>query len=127
MSSHRLCNTASTVTRQKGVPHAENGTVPFVAPGQTARPSVAMPRATTELTQLLANDPLVGIRRRSQATPVPQAASESSVAGAELPTIQDAVLSRVIEAWPSLPRSIRAAISAMVCEETGGPASGGRE
>ncbi len=72
-----------------------------------------MPRATTELSELLASDPLLCVRRRAESAPAADAASDAN------PVAGDADLAHVIQAWPSLPRNIRAAIAALVRDETG--------
>ena len=108
-----------------------------------AAPSIAMPRAKTELTELLAGDKLLCVRRRTPATATrqnteacsgPPAAdarshAESPVANsgqspaASPPTpIPGEDLARVIEAWPGLPRHVRAAILAMIRETAAGNA-----
>jgi hypothetical protein len=82
--------------------------------GGRAAPSIAMPRAKTELSALLAGDPAICVRR-----PAPIASAQdpiARVAAAPAFATADADLARLVEAWPSLPRSIRAAITAMVRE-----------
>jgi len=88
-----------------------------------------MPRATTELFELLAGDPLLCVQRRSVSNPAPHIPPESPRAVADAASDADSVavdadLARVIQAWPSLPRNIRAAIVALVRDETGRNDSG---
>jgi hypothetical protein len=107
---------------------APRGTVPFSAP-----PSVVMPRAKTELAELLADDPLLCVRRLSAArstqefsTGGQQPLTQTQAASDARPPVEDADLARVIEVWPALPRSIRAAIVALVREEAKSLAGGGQ-
>jgi len=116
-----------------------------------AAPSIAMPRAKTELSELLAGDAMLCVRRRASATAMPQnAETPSSVSGVSVrpqaespaalsgqrspdgrpdgrdsspptPTV-DGDLACVIEAWPGLPPNIRAAALAMIRETTTGDA-----
>ena len=107
-------------TKLRSVPgFAQMGTVPFSPRGPSAA-SVLMPRAKTELTELLAGDAVVCVRPQAAFTIAQQAPAEASVAAASAAVATDAVadadLARLIEVWPSLPRNIRAAIAAMVRE-----------
>jgi len=93
---------------------------------RAAAPSVVMPRAKTELTELLAGDKLLCVRRH-ETTPTSQTVdvehgvsdadarshSESSTASLD-PQSDD--LARVVDAWPRLPRNLRAAVLAMIRE-----------
>jgi len=83
--------------------------------GRIAAPSVLMPLAKTELTELLAGDAVVCVRRPAATGPAPQilAARQSSAIAA---APDDPDLARLIAVWPSLPLDIRAAIAAMICE-----------
>ena len=91
-----------------------------------ASPSIAMPRAKTELSELLAGDSELCIRRRPtvaaelhkagphrEASGIPAKAQTASSAE---PAI-DPELASVIDAWPGLPRNVRAAVLAMVHRE----------
>jgi len=82
--------------------HSEEGAAPASAP------SIIMPRASTELTELLAGDDLLCVRRRETA-PAPRPIPTAEAAA-------DADLASLIEAWPNLPRGVRAAILAMIRE-----------
>jgi hypothetical protein len=95
---------------------------------RAAAPSIIMPRAKTELSELLAGDALLCVRRRPPASPSrdaelaarPRAESPAALAGQQGPRassparIADEDLARLIDAWPSLPGNIRAAILALV-------------
>ena len=95
-----------------------------------AAPSIAMPRAKTELSELLAGDDALCVRRRSSATATRQTAEARS----DVPDVHaepqiespptaavDGDLTRVIDAWPGLPRNVRAAVLALIRETaTGG-------
>jgi hypothetical protein len=102
---------------------------------RAAAPSIAMPRAKTELSELLAGDHLLCVRRRASATRPAAGAPSSPVADAQPQAessakpfgqqghdsssrapIADADLTRVIGAWPGLSRNVRAAIVAMIRE-----------
>ena len=106
-----------------------------VAPA--AAPSVVMPRAKTDLGELLAGDRTLCLRRTSAPAPQaaearPVAASDDSgahaepaaaLAGQETPgdgspspsaVHVDGDLARVIKAWPGLPCNVRAAVLALV-------------
>jgi hypothetical protein len=110
---------------------------------RAAAPGIAMPRATTELSVLLAGDPLLCVRRRASAIATgqndaapglsgadsqPQAESPAALAGQRGPDsapqahVADKDLDRVIDVWPGLPRNVRAAILAMVHETSAGEA-----
>ncbi len=93
---------------------AEGGAV------RAAVPSVVMPRAKTELSELLAGDALLCVRRRASA-PSAQPSPASRDPSSPVPTV-DADLARVSAAWPGLPRNIRAAMLAMIRETTAGEA-----
>jgi hypothetical protein len=79
-----------------------------------AAPSVAMPRAKTELTELLAGDKLLCVRRPPPADLSRQQAEMAPSGPAS--QVADKDLVPVIEAWPRLPRGIRSAILALVRE-----------
>jgi len=109
--------------------HAEDGAA------RAAAPSVAMPRAKTELSELLAGDDLLCVRRPAAATAAPPdaAGSGASAAGHHVPMdanpdsspqagLGDEDLGRVIDAWPGLPRNVRAGILAMIRETSSGNA-----
>jgi len=101
---------------------------------RTAAPSIAMPWARTELSELLAGDNLLCLRRRASATSTQQnTVAKPHAESLGVPSAQRVVvvdsrnpsplaptvngdLARVIEVWPSLPRNVRAAISAMIRE-----------
>jgi hypothetical protein len=86
----------------------------------TTAPSITMPRANTELTELLAGDALLCVRRRpAPAAPLPNSTAQGSAESQPLAQSQpapnaDADLAAVIDAWPGLPRNVRAAILAMI-------------
>ena len=94
---------------------SEDGTV-------RASPSIAMPRAKTELAELLAGDKMLCVRRPSPGPVRPEV--HAGVCGINLAPGSDASpgptmdedLSLVIDAWPDLPRSVRAAVLAMIHE-----------
>jgi len=111
---------------------------------RAAAPSVAMPRATTELLELLAGDNTLCVRRASATATPHDAEALAGASGADAgskaespatlwgqqgshgadvsppaPTV-DADLARVIDAWPGLPRSIRVAVLALVRESRPG-------
>jgi hypothetical protein len=121
-------------SRQNLRVHAEDGAA-------RAAPSIAMPRAKTELSELLAGDSLLCVRRRASATATrpktdaepgvsadgkSQAESPAALAGGHhVPMVGnpdsspqactgDEDLGRVIDAWPGLPRNVRAGILAMI-------------
>jgi hypothetical protein len=81
--------------------------------------SIAMPRAKTELSEMLAGDALLCARRPQAAAIAP---AEPPVAEApsrdESPRVPapGGDLAQVMEAWPMLPRNVRAAILAMIRE-----------
>ena len=93
-----------------------------------------MPRAKTDLTDLLVGDKALCVRRpvsttasrQGQDTMTSHAGSPAASAGLEAPgstppgcgTGDD--LARVVEAWAGLPASVRAAILAMIRETAGG-------
>jgi len=99
---------------------------------RAAAPSIAMPRAKTELSELLAGDDLLCARWRAPATalrhnvaPLPQAESPGAISAQRIADSCDSSprsrsldggLGRVIEVWPNLPRNVRAAILAMIRE-----------
>jgi hypothetical protein len=114
---------------------------------RAAGPSIAMPRAKTELSELLAGDELLCVRRRSAAATAQQGGSTgpsgpAAYAGTQAESlaglsgqrgagnevsslrsqIADGDLARVIDAWPGLPRNVRAGILAMVRETAAGEA-----
>ncbi len=114
---------------------------------RAAVPSIAMPRAKTELSELLAGDNMLCLRRRTPAAaPRPNAEARSGTSGAcaepqaESPAAPqgqqspdgrraappapavDGDLTCVIDAWPRLPRNIRAAVLAMIRETMAGDA-----
>ncbi len=120
---------ARTVDGKKG-PQKTLRVMPEEAAAR-AVPSIAMPRAKTELTEILAGDDLLCVRRPRTATALrPTADTVSSVPGvdveprAESPRSQsgDGDLAGVIDAWPGLPRNVRAAILAMIRETAAGDA-----
>ncbi len=91
--------------------------------------SIAMPRAKTELSELLAGDDLLCVRRPRSASALRPSADqrpEASAADAALQTesspvpTADGDLACVIDAWPGLPRNVRAAILAMIHETAAG-------
>ncbi|MEI8375139.1 MAG: hypothetical protein WCJ35_20150 [Planctomycetota bacterium] len=99
---------------------------------RAAAPSIAMPRTRTELSELLAGDDLLCVRRRvsvtatqQNAAPQPQAESPGAPSAQRVvesrdrsPRVQtlDEGLGRVIDVWPGLPRNVRAAILAIIRE-----------
>ena len=95
---------------------------------RAAAPSIAMPRAKTELTELLAGDHLLCVRRRASATAtrpgMPASARDpqrrESPADILADQSADADLGQVIDAWPGLPRNVRTAILAMIRETPAG-------
>jgi hypothetical protein len=96
-----------------------------------AVPSIAMPRAKTELTELLAGDDLLCVRRprsvaagQANTDPRPEAAGTDAAPQTESLCARpaDGDLACVIDAWPGLPRNVRAAILAMVREAAAGNA-----
>ena len=95
------------------------------AASRSAPPSIVMPRARTDLVELLAGDSTLCVRRRPVATPTPQNAelrSGTSAAHIESQTESppaltiDGDLVGVIGAWPGLPQSVRAAVLTMIRE-----------
>ncbi len=121
--------------RKKGSPRplrvlSEEGALP------TSMPSIAMPRAKTDLSQLLAGDKLLCVGRRppaiatrSSAGPGMDQSAAYAAAQVESPQaltgqpssdssprgrLADADLEQVIDAWPSLPHHIRTGIMAMI-------------
>ncbi len=112
------------------------------AAARAAAPSIAMPRAKTELSELLAGDKLLCVRRRAPATATrPNADAGSGIPAADAGTqaespatrsgqggpdssprahLADVDLRRVIDAWPGLPHNVRAAILAMIRETVAG-------
>jgi len=92
------------------------------AGSRTAAPSIEMPRAKTELSALLAGDAMICVRRRTPSTAAPvqpagaPSAADLSAAPAVHPEATDGELARLVAAWPSLPRNVRAAIVALVGE-----------
>ena len=111
---------------------------------RAAAPSIAMPRAKTELSEILAGDKLLCVRRGAPAAATRgNADAGSSVAGAdagaqaESPAtgsgkrgsdaspqahLADADLGLVIHSWSRLPHNARAAILAMIRETAAGDA-----
>jgi hypothetical protein len=111
---------------------------------RTAAPSIAMPLAKTELSELLACDDVLRVRRRAPATSIRTNADVvSDVCGVEGQSHGDSLamfpgqpnpelssqartddddLGQVIDAWPGLPRAVRAGILAMVRATTTGDA-----
>ena len=98
---------------------------------QRSPPSIVMPRAKTDLSELLAGDSTLCVRRRSSAPSPPQnAGARSGTSGAnaesqaEPPPAAaiDADLACVIAAWPGLPQDVRAAVLAMIRETATGSA-----
>lgn len=113
------------------------------------RPSVVMPTTMTELSELLAGDDTVCVRRPSQRSGDTSAASATApaqgmgdaesasptgrerVAGpvlASLPSLDidaEAELAEVIDVWPLLPRSVHTAILAII-DATLDPQDAGR-
>jgi len=94
-----------------------------------AAPSIAMPRAKTELSEFLANDDLLCVRRRASAISARQNAEAQMGASDPYAELQmespsapavDGDLAHVIDAWPSLPRNVRAAVLAIIHETTTG-------
>ena len=105
---------------------------------RVAAPSIVMPRAKTELTEMLAGDKLLCVRPRGSTIATRRNAdarsgvsaadagshSESPVTNsgqqspnASLPAYPaGGDLARVVDVWPGLPGSIRAAILAMIRE-----------
>lgn len=98
---------------------------------RAAVPSIAMPRAKTELSELLASDDFLCARRRVPSTATRQSAAAKplvespDVLSAQQNSEQDSLpqartldggLGQVIDAWPGLPRNVRAAILAMIRE-----------
>jgi hypothetical protein len=101
-----------------------------------------MPRAKTELSELLAGDKSLCVRRRTPATPTRNnadsgsdassadagARTESPAAGSDpwggdsspRAHLADADLRRVVDVWPRLPHNVRAAILAIVRETAAG-------
>ena len=79
---------------------------------RVAAPSIAMPRARTELSELLADDDALCVRRRAPAT----APRENAEAVSPSAPAVDGDLTYVIEAWPDLSRNIRAAVLALIRE-----------
>ena len=84
------------------------GICAFACPGAPAAPSIAMPQATTELSELLAGDNALCVRR-------PQ--SSAAPRGERCPDDGDGDLACLIDAWPGLPRNIRAAVLALIRED----------
>ena len=93
------------------------------AAARAAPASIAMPRSRTELLELLAGDDALCVRRRAAAASA-QPNGEVGLGGsgtnaesqAESPAAPavDGDLACVIDAWPGLPRYIRAAVLAMI-------------
>ena len=92
-----------------------------VGVARAATPSVAMPRAKTELSELLAGDHVLCARRRVSANAMRQNAEARSGADAEPQAAQtvDADLACVIDAWPGLSEDVRAAVLALIREPSG--------
>ena len=85
----------------------------------SAMPSIAMPRARTELTAILAGDHTLCLRPRGQRATAPvENAVEAGAEQAEKPSAVDPGvprdLRRVCEAWPRLSQGVRTAIHAMI-------------
>jgi hypothetical protein len=89
-----------------------------------AAPSIAMPRAKTGLTEMLAGDELLCVRPPAvaavpksgvDASPRPESPAESL-----RDQTSDADLRRVIDAWPDLGRGVRTAILAIVRDTVAG-------
>jgi hypothetical protein len=92
---------------------------------RAAAPSIAMPRAKTELSDLLAGDKSLCLRRPAANATRPSADAKIQVespAAPSTPHIAGEDLTRVIEAWPGLPRNVHAAILAMIRETAAGNA-----
>jgi hypothetical protein len=112
-------NKAGARTDAKQAPQQKLRVLSQDGSARTAPPSVAMPRAKTELSEMLADDAMLCLRRRvTSVTAVKDAPAESSTT-ATLPPVGepqagDEELARVIDAWPSLPRNIRTAVVAMI-------------
>jgi len=111
------------VSRQKLRVLAEDG-------ARAAPPSVAMPRAKTELTALLAGDKLLCLRRPATTATQQNASARAGVSEVDArspvespvtnPGPQSDDLAQVIDAWPGLPCNVRAAILALI-RETASP------
>jgi hypothetical protein len=94
-----------------------------------AAPSVAMPRSNTELTDLLAGDRFVCVRRssavsssRADSAPWSSEQRELAASNSAASATHDPEMAGLIAAWPSLPETIRAVILATVREATAGDA-----
>ncbi len=83
---------------------------------RVAAPNIAMPRAKTELSEMLAGDKSLCLRRRAANETRPSDDAKTRSASPADPDIAVEDLTRVIEAWPGLPRNVRAAILAMIRE-----------
>jgi hypothetical protein len=90
-----------------------------------AAAGIAMPRARTDRSELLAGDSTLCVRRRAAATTTRQNAEACSGAcgvvaepQAEAPRTPtaDGDLACVVDAWPGLPRNVRAAVLALIRE-----------
>jgi len=85
-------------------------------------PSIAMPRAKTELSELLAGDDTLCVRRLGSAAaaqnrtsrPLTSAAASPDCRAKTSSSMADEQLAFLIDAWPRLSPNIRAAIWAMV-------------
>jgi hypothetical protein len=84
--------------------------------GRVGRPSsVVMPSANTDLAAMLARDVALCVRPlQAQKAAAPQPASEIPTASPQPPV--EAELARLIDVWPSLSASVRAAMVAAAYE-----------
>jgi hypothetical protein len=86
--------------------------------GPSRQPTAAMPGATTELSQILAGDSTIQVRRpakpdrRAKIGLMRGAADSAACAPAN--RSDDPRLGRIIEAWTDLPEEVRAAITTVV-------------
>jgi hypothetical protein len=89
---------------------------------RAARPNIAMPRPKTELSELLAGDNTLCLRRRASVVATqPNTEARSGTSACADPLVEsppaptdNGDLAHVIEAWPDLPEDIRATVMAMI-------------
>ena len=82
--------------------------------GRSMPPSVVMPNANTDLAEMLARDGTLCVRRPP--APIAEQLPASDIATTSLQPPPDADFARLIEVWPSLSASTRAAIVATAYE-----------
>jgi hypothetical protein len=97
--------------------------------GHSAAPTAAMPRAKTDLAELLAGDKVLCVQRRSDRLAAAHAAASAPLSAndtiSSVPAAVDADLARLNAAWPALPADVRAAIAALAGQTTAGEEGAG--